>query len=79
MSEADRSLEAARELRIRNEQNARIAELERQVTHLTGALAAADRENQLNRARLVQLRESMSWKVTSPIRRLRRAASRSGQ
>lgn len=70
---------AAGRLRHDAELRGRIAELERRVAHLTAALAAADRENEVNRARIVQLRESVSWRLTRPLRRLRRIASRVGR
>lgn len=59
-------------VRFENEARGRILELQRQVAHLKGALAAVDRENEFNRARLVEIRNSLSWRITRPLRRVRR-------
>lgn len=77
-SSADPELPAAdddtrRTIRLDNEASRRILELERRVADLTGALAAVDRENLHNRDRLMELRSSFSWRITRPLRLLRRA------
>ena len=68
--------DAGTSARFDNENRARLVELERKVRYLTATLAALDQENELNRGRLVLMRESLSWRITSPLRRVRRLISR---
>lgn len=62
--------------RIENEVNGRLLDLERQVARLSAQLAALDSENQMNRARVMQVRTSLSWRITRPLRRARRLIMR---
>lgn len=75
----DPAQELQRLRRIYAENNGRIVELERQVAHLEGVLAAVDRENELNRERLKEMRNSLSWRLTGGLRRARRFASRAAR
>lgn len=68
--------ELRRMQRLVNESRARVIDLQRQVTTLAGTLASLDRENDFNRARVIHVRKSISWRVTRPIRRARRLVKR---
>lgn len=63
-------------IRLMNETRARVLELERQVTRLNAQIAAVTAENEMNRARVVQVRTSLSWRITRPLRRARRLFAR---
>ncbi len=59
------------------ELRSRLLEVERRNTHLGATLEALQLENEGNRARLIEMRTSLSWRVTRPLRRIRRLLSRS--
>lgn len=63
-------------IRLDNEIRGRILELERRVTRLNAQLAAVNAENEMNRDRIKQVRSSLSWRLTRPLRRARRLLGR---
>lgn len=66
----------ASSIRLDNEIRGRILELERQVTRLNAQLSAVNAENEMNRDRIKQVRSSLSWRITRPLRRARRLLGR---
>lgn len=61
--------------RFYTELRSRALDLERRNAQLGATLNALQIENDSNRARLVQVRNSLSWRITRPLRRARRFVS----
>lgn len=72
----DESTERLRFLRFENESRGRILELTRRVAELESTVARLEAENEHGRLALAELHRSFSWRVTRPLRGVRRALSR---
>lgn len=68
--------ERMRFLRFENESRGTILELRRRVSDLESRLAGLEAENEYARASLIEFQRSFSWRVTKPLRGIRRALSR---
>lgn len=70
------SKERLRFLRFENESRGKILELKRRASELESTIARLEAENEHAQLALNDFQQSFSWRVTRPLRGVRRALSR---